>query len=273
MLAHGVDQTADRQLRDTIAQCEPAGEHGILGDERMSQPNTGANFALNRQSVLAAGLVALTIVFSGPTSAADNGAPKWQVWNYNPSGRALNGGVPAAANAGIATFGFPAAPNTALLITDHGSYKGTLLGDLTGKKITATVSDSGGTFMYFGEGPGGTGTPDNPCPGTPTVRLFFQTSNAGGFNETHYWWSNPVSLPLNGLTAPTPMTASLANPGNWSDFYGHFGNDPQYSAGYQDAVKNVTSIGLSFGGGCFFENGVGAPNGGSFTLWSFTASN
>jgi hypothetical protein len=233
----------------------------------MSQPNTGANFAWKTQSALAAALVALAIVISGPTSAADNGAPKWQVWNYNPSGRALNGGVPAAANAGIATFSFPADPNTALLITDHGSYKGTLLGDLTVKNISATVSDSGGPFTYYGQG-----TPGD-CPGFPAnVRLFFQTSNAGGFNETHYWWSNPVSLPLNGLTAKTTMSASLANPGTWSDFYGHYGSDPQYSAGYQDAVKNVTSIGLSFGGGCFFENGVGAPNGGTFTLWSFSAN-
>jgi hypothetical protein len=229
----------------------------------MSQPHKRADFALLRQSALAAGLVALAIIISGPMSAADNGAPKWKVWTYNPSGRALSGGVPASTNPGVATFAFPAAPNTALLVTDHGSFKGTLLGDLTGKTITATVSDSGGTFTYYGQ-PDGCGTPAN-------VRLFFQTGNVGGFNETHYWWSNPLSRPL-GSTAQTTMTNSLADPSKWSDFYGHFGNDPQYNAGYQDAVKNVTSIGLSFGGGCFFENGVGAPNGGSFTLWNFSAN-
>jgi hypothetical protein len=238
----------------------------------MSQPSTGVKSTLAMRSGVVAGILALGMALSAPATAADDGAPKWKVWNYNPSGRALSGGVPAATNAGIATFAFPVDPNTALLVTEHGSYKGTLLGDLTGKTISATVSDSGGPFTYFGEGPGGTGTPGNPCPGTPTVRLFFQTSNAGGFNETHYWWSNPKSLPLNGLTAKTQITESLGFPGNWSDFYGHFGNDPAFSAGYQDAVKNVTSIGLSFGGGCFFENGVGAPNGGSFTLWSFTAN-
>lgn len=235
----------------------------------MSQSNSSVIFAFAKQMGVAAALIAAWVGLSAPAVADDNGAPKWKVWNYNPSGRALNGGVPAATNAGIATFAFPVDANTALLVTDHGSYKGTLLGDLTGKTIKATVSDSGGTFIYFAQG-----TPQDQCPGsTPaSVRLFFQTSNAGGFNETHYWWSNPVSVPLNGLTAHTPMSESLANPGGWSDFFGHFGNDPNFSAGYQDAVKNVSSIGLSFGGGCFFENGVGAPNGGSFTLWSFTAN-
>jgi hypothetical protein len=33
------------------------------------------------------------------------------------------------------------------------------------------------------------------------------------------------------------------------------------------------SIGLSFGGGCFFENGVGTSDGsGAFTLITYTAS-
>lgn len=227
---------------------------------------------LAKQSGLVTALLAVALAMAIPAIAADNGPPKWKVWSYNPSNRALRGEVPAGVNAGIATFPFPIDPNVALLVTDHGSFKGMLLGDLTGKTISATVSDSGGPFMYYGEGPGGTGTPNNPCPGTPTVRFFFQSSNAGGFSETNYWWSNPVSLPLNGLTAQTTISESLANPGRWSDFFGHFGNDPQYSAGYQQAVQNVTSIGLSFGGGCFFENGVGAPNGGSFTLWMFKAN-
>ena len=61
------------------------------------------------------------------------------------------------------------------------------------------------------------------------------------------------------------------NPANWSDYNGHFGSDPAYTAAFQQAVKNVTSIGLSFGGGCFFENGV-ASYGGSFTLWSFSVN-
>jgi hypothetical protein len=231
-------------------------------------PVRSRRMQINRISLVVSLLAAALgmLAFGLPATAADNGAPKWKVWTYNPSGRAFKGGVPASASSGIATFAFPATPDTALLVTDHGSYKGTLLGDLTGKTVSATVSDSGGPFTYYGQG-----TPQNPCPGTATVRLYFQTKSPASFAETDYWWSNPVSLPLNGLTTPTPMSVPL-NPANWSDFNGHFGIDPTYTAAFNEAVKNVTSIGLSFGGGCFFENGVGAPTGGSFTLWSFSAN-
>jgi hypothetical protein len=75
------------------------------------------------------------------------------------------------------------------------------------------------------------------------VRFYFQTSNAGGFNGA-----------------------------DWSDYYGHFGIGP-YAAGFQAALSNVTDIGLSFGGGCFFENGLGTTDGsGTFTLNNFSVS-
>jgi len=232
----------------------------------MSNPNTGAVFPLAKQLGLVAPLLALTILVSAPVIAADEGAPKWKVWSYNPSNRALRGNVPAGTSPGVATFPFPATPDVALLVTDHGSYKGSLLGDLTGKTVSATVSAAGGPFTYYGQG-----TPQNPCGPPANVRLFFQTKSSGSFAETDYWWSNPVSLPLASIPSATPMSASLTG-ANWSDYNGHFGNDPQFAAAFADAVQNVTSIGLSFGGGCFFENGVGAPNGGSFILWKFTAN-
>jgi hypothetical protein len=237
--------------------------------ESIKPPAAERRCGHTRRASLAVALLAATLgTFAfDVAAAAENGAPKWKVWTYNPSNRAFKGSVPAATTSGIATFPFPATPDTALLVTDHGSYKGSLLGDLTGKTLSAKVSDSGGPFTYYGQG-----TPQNPCGRPANVRLFFQTKSAGSFNETDYWWSNPVSLDLDGLTTPTTMSESLANPNGWSDFFGHFGSDPIYAAAFQEAVKNVTSIGLSFGGGCFFENGVGAPTGGTFTLWSFTAN-
>ena len=230
----------------------------------MSQPNTGAT--LLKQSSLAAALLSVTLGLSASALAADDGAPKWKVWSYNPSNRALRGSVPANNNAGIATFSFPVTPDVALLVTDHGSYKGSLLGDLTGKTVSATVSAAGGPFTYFGQG-----SSSNPCGPPANVRLFFQTNSSGSFAETDYWWSNPASWTLVATQTPAPISAPLTG-ANWSDYFGHFGNDPQFAAAFADAVKNITSIGLSFGGGCFFENGVGAPSGGSFTLWTFKAN-
>jgi hypothetical protein len=153
-----------------------------------------------------------------------------------------------------------------LLITNQKAQNPTLLGDLTGKTVTAsfTVAGATGPLSYCGE-------PD-ACGGTASyVRFYFETTKAGGFDESQYWWSNPVSWPLaNGSSGDISTTFDGSN---WSDFYGHFGNDPAYAAGFAAALSNVTGIGVSFGGGCFFENGVGTSDGsGTFTLNSFSVS-
>ena len=63
------------------------------------------------------------------------------------------------------------------------------------------------------------------------------------------------------------LTARL-DPSEWSDWDGHMGNsDTAHAAAFAEAVADVQQIGLSFGGGCFFANGVGTPNGsGSIAL-------
>ena len=207
-----------------------------------------------------AAMAAVTL-FASPVAAGGSG---WHLGRYTPSGNALSLASTRAGD-GIAAFDFTNQPNTALLVNDHGSSS--LLGDDRGKTVTATFTVSGatGAFTYFGEG-----TPDNPC-GTPAnTRLFFETSNAGGFDETHFWWSNPSSAVLANGTFT--VTASV-NGAEWSDFFGHFGSDPSFSAGFDHASANVTTIGLSFGGGCFFENGAGTSDGsGTFTLSSFSVS-
>jgi hypothetical protein len=203
---------------------------------------------------------------SGGTSSS-----YWHIGYYTPSGRALSFAVaPSAGSGNIASLNFTQQDNTALLVTENSAKFPSLLGDLTGKSVSAsfTVSglNAGQQFTYYDE-------PD-ACGGTTSyVRYFFETSNAGGFDETHYWWSHQVSAPLSGNIGPVPLATVPLTGANWSDYYGHFGNDPTYAAGFNAAVSNVTMIGLSFGGGCFFENGVGTTDGsGTFTLNTFTAS-
>jgi hypothetical protein len=131
------------------------------------------------------------------------------------------------------------------------------------KEGTNLPLEATGPFTYGGEG-----TPDNPCtPAVATTRLFFQTSNAGGFDFTHFWWSNPASVVVANGTLQ--VTANV-DPAQWSDWNGQFGTT--VPDGFNAAAANVTDIGLSFGGGCFFENGVGAPGGASFTLNGFTVN-
>lgn len=195
---------------------------------------------------------------ASPAVASPATASNWHVGVYTPSGRALSEAQAARPAVGLASFHFTTTPDTALLIATQGSQKGALLGDISGKTVTATYTISGTGFTYYGEGSSG-------CTAQPSARLFFETSNAGGFDETNYWWSNPESAVLANGTMTLTTTVAGAD---WSDYYGHFGTGA-YSAGFAAAAGHVTGIGLSFGGGCFFENGVGAPDA-TLTLTGFS---
>lgn len=211
----------------------------------------------------ALGVMGVLVFSSVPVAAGQ--ASDWNVGYYTPSGRALSNSSASALAGGVATFDFTNQPNTALLVTNHGAFKGTLLGDDRGKTITATFTVTGATsaFTYFGQG-----TPDNPCVFPANVRLFFTTSNAGGFAFTDFWWSDTAAAVLADETVT--LTASVA-PVGWSDWNGQpaAANADAFNA----AASNVTLIGFSFGGGCFFENGVGTADGsGTFNLESFSVS-
>lgn len=205
--------------------------------------------------------IAAALMSSAPVMAD---ASNWKVGYYTPSSVGTISFAQAKPGDGIASLNFTNQSNTALLVTTHGASKGDTLGNLTGRTISASYEisgvTSGASFTYYGQ-------PD-ACGAPASARLFFQTDNGGGFAFTHYWWSNPASQVL--ANGPGTLTVNL-NPALWSDWNGQSGTTE--SAGFADAVANVTVIGFSFGGGCFFENGVGTTDGsGTFTLDSFTVS-
>jgi hypothetical protein len=209
---------------------------------------------------------ALLLGVSGPAGAKPSTSSNWHVGTYNASGKTLSFSQAQSSPGNLAAFNFTSGPDIASLTTSQGSQSG-LLGNIAGKTVSATFTITGsGPFTYFGE-PDGSGAP-------ATVRLYFETTKAGGFSETNYWWSNPAHCDL--ATGSCTVTTSVVGT-NWSDYNGHFGTDTnsdgfQGAAGFANAAGNATDIGLSFGGGYFFENGVGAPNGATFTLNSFTVS-
>jgi len=171
---------------------------------------------------------------------------------------------------GIA-FDFLETPDTAFLLTGHPAYDGDLLGDLTDRilivNIDVTVTP-GTEFTYYGE-------PDG-CSEPADVRYYFETNTSGAFEETDYWWSlgSPELDFLNGPGAVLfiqPMSA----PQFWVDAEGHPGNiDAAHELAFNAAVRDVRTIGLSFGGGCQYGNGVGIQPGtgsGYFKLNAFVA--
>ena len=201
-------------------------------------------------ALLACGTLA---VFVAAPAMADPGS--WKVYNYNPSDRALAPVEPSSVSGNTVTFSFSADTDTALVATSDKS----LTGDLTGGTLTDTVSWTGvtGTFQ---EQNGGGCTPDSQY-----VRLYFASP---GFAFTHFWWSNPVHVDLTGPSGgPATMSVSLGDPSQWSDWNGQVGNSsPDVTAGFYAAVAKVSTVGVSFGGGCFFENGVTTSDGsGTFT--------
>ena len=208
-------------------------------------------------------VLAAAVWSAGPVAA---GGSDWRVGYYTPSGQTLSMASADQPSAGLAQFNFTNQDNTALLVTTHGASKGTLLGDMRGKTLHVEfdITNATGAFTYFGEG-----TADNPCLYPANTRLFFETDNGGGFAFTHFWWSNPENQIL--ITNGHFSLDAVVEPTEWSDWNGQPG--ATQAAGFNDAASNVTMIGLSFGGGCFFENGVGTTDGsGTFTLDSYSAA-
>jgi len=172
--------------------------------------------------------------------------------------------VPTITNArDIATLPIPT-PSSNIRLVSMLTTTNTLgvLNDLTGKTISATVwmECSNSPVFVFGNGCGG-GLPAN-------MRLFLTTDmspynvNAANINETGYWWS---SAPIGWAPIAPGITVlqTSFDPTFWSDSLGHWALDPKYTAAFQNAVQHVAQIGLSFGGGCFFDVGIGVSNAGA----------
>lgn len=216
---------------------------------------------------LAATFAALLMIGSlaGAAAAAPNN--QWDVWNINSAGTMYKAKPAPGGADSIANFTFPSTTTLALLTTSQDKA---LTGDLTGKTLTATFTingSDGAAFTYDGA-PGACGL------NGPYVRLYFTGNPKAKFSYstvgyTKYWWSNPIHVDLTaGLDQQLVVPLDTAN---WSDWGGELASAvPMY---FTSAVQTVTSMGLSFGGGCFFANGVGMSAGSaSFSLTSFTVA-
>lgn len=116
------------------------------------------------------------------------------------------------------------------------------------------------------------------CPGA--VRLFVQANLpndnsatcTGGGNALNYWWADYSAYTFANGGNTVTLTATL-NPADWSGICGNAAGANQ--AGFDLALANIKLVGLSFGSGFFFENGLGvdgATGTATFQLTSYTVS-
>jgi hypothetical protein len=168
--------------------------------------------------------------------------------------------MPATTSGSVTTFDFLPGKFTALLTTTDRS----LTGDLSAKMLTDEISVSGPATTFMTQHNGGANCSSNiPA----AVRFYFVSPSASGSTVgtppagfyTQFWWSNPVNMTLTAGIQSGAITASVGNPTQWSDWNGKRPSDsPEVAEAFQKAIHNVQTVGLSFGGLCFFETGVTA---------------
>ena len=190
----------------------------------------------------------------------------WTVYDYNPSNNALAprnapNKMPATTMISTTTFDFLPGKFTALLTTTERS----LTGDLSTTMLRDEISVSGPATTFMTQHNGGANCSSNiPA----TVRFYFVSPSASGSSVgtppagfyTQFWWSNPADVRLlTGNQSVQPIMASLSDPNEWSDWNGQRGgSSPEVLEAFVEATHKVQTVGLSFGGECFFETGVTA---------------
>jgi hypothetical protein len=208
-------------------------------------------------SAIVAALLLVTLA-AAPVLAAST---TWKVYTFNTSGHALRSQTATVSSSGAVSFTFPKTSDAAYLMSSKAPTNAAGLVALANISGTAT----------FANYPGCTSSTTSP-----TVGLYFETKAAGGFNPSDYWWSTTRLA----LTSPSNLSFSDAfgNGSTWTNYYGKAGNQtgsyivdgttyPSAADGFTAAMANISNWGVSFGGDCFYANGVGTPTGSAvFTL-------
>ena len=125
---------------------------------------------------------------------------------------------------------------------------GTIAGGLA---VSFRIETTGAPVFNYAE-------PGNTCVVPATVRPLIW-AHRNSFAEFDRWWANPLShrLAEGAGTISVPLT-----PDQWSSVNGKFGTaDAGALAGFQSALENVSGLGVTFGGGCFFGHGVDVSGG------------
>lgn len=104
----------------------------------------------------------------------------------------------------------------------------------------------------------------NTCATPPSVRPFIFANRNDWSGEFSRWWATRefVVLAPGTFTLDVPLT-----PERWTSVYGRTGVDAPGE--FSRTLSTVSSLGVSFGGGCFYGHGVFAAGG--TARWTLTS--
>jgi hypothetical protein len=202
-----------------------------------------------------------------------NATANWKVLSLGAVSDSWNTKGARAFDDGIG-FAFGADPYTRFFLTSHQGSG--LLGDLTGKTLTATFTITGTAtaFTYDPGPPASQLTEKNEaCPTPASVRLYFKGNNNGNGNLTpdKQWWSTPQAYTLTSLVGNTLTLTVPLDTANWTNKDFQLASD--VPTDFAAAVATVGAVGVSFGGGCFLPTGAVPTDGtASFVLKSYSVS-
>lgn len=89
----------------------------------------------------------------------------------------------------------------------------------------------------------------NTCPGEPEAHLYFVVDGDDKYGEFNRWWGGKPIVLAAGGSVSIPIDPAL-----WSSVYGKLGSAAVEQWTY--AIAHVTSVGMTFGGGCYLGHGV-----------------
>ena len=150
-----------------------------------------------------------------------------------------------------------------------GAYNGALLGNLTGYSgLTATFSLNN-SALAAGQQFDSSQLVGELISGQTSnagLRLMFMGGSTVPPGATpNQWWSNPGVVYVTSMKNGQDVTLTVDfDPALWSNYYGHRGTESSTTiAQFEDALANVTRLGLSFGSGYFYSDGFSFNTGGT----------
>jgi hypothetical protein len=117
--------------------------------------------------------------------------------------------------------------------------------------LIVRIETTGEPKFLYGYGP------ENPCLTPASAHPLLWAKKNNWYDPNARWWAHtPIWLD----TEPGNMTFRIPLiPSHWSNVNGHYGDEiefPEAITGWKNMLSNPGSVGLTFGGGCFYGHGV-----------------